>query len=93
MFGKDLVKLKGHKCDIVGKLFTALKKRSLCFFDDMTIINAPKFKGLSVLHCKQCRKVWQRDVNTANNMMTIARAIWSGEERPKVFKPKKKVSP
>ncbi|KAI9474098.1 MAG: hypothetical protein EXX96DRAFT_327994 [Benjaminiella poitrasii] len=109
MFGRDLVKLKGHRSGIACKLFAALKKReaegqlivvtidefktsitySLCFFDDMTVINTSKFKGFSVLHYKQCRKVWQRDIIATNNMMTI----WSGEGRPKVFKPKKKVSP
>lgn len=112
MFGKDAVKLKGHRCDVVGKLFRMLKRRevegtlivttideyktsktcSLCQFDDMKIINTKKFKGSGVLVCNKCPKVWQRDVNAANNMMKISEAIWSGEGRPEVFKPKKKKS-
>ncbi|EPB81929.1 hypothetical protein HMPREF1544_11350 [Mucor circinelloides 1006PhL] len=27
MFGKDAVKLKGHRCGVVGKLFRTLKRR------------------------------------------------------------------
>ncbi|KAI8968530.1 hypothetical protein BDF20DRAFT_896898, partial [Mycotypha africana] len=61
----------------------------------MQIVGAPVFKGTGVLHCKQCLKLWQRDINAAINTMTISRAVWSGVGRPSVFKPakKKKVSP
>ncbi|KAI8973427.1 hypothetical protein BDF20DRAFT_882317, partial [Mycotypha africana] len=27
---------------------------SLCFYDDMQIVDTPGFKGTGVLHCKQC---------------------------------------
>ncbi|PHZ09882.1 uncharacterized protein RHIMIDRAFT_261113 [Rhizopus microsporus ATCC 52813] len=87
MFGKDNVKLKGHRCGVVGKLFKTLKKRgaedhlivvtidefkiskicSFCSSDDVNIISTSGFKGCSVLTCKQCRKVWQRDMNAAND--------------------------
>ncbi|KAI8990951.1 hypothetical protein BDF20DRAFT_841825, partial [Mycotypha africana] len=74
IFGKDVVKLKGQICGVVGKLFATLKKReakgqlivvtidefitsktcSLCFYDDMQIVDTPGLKGTGVLHCKQC---------------------------------------
>ncbi|KAI8975334.1 hypothetical protein BDF20DRAFT_878032 [Mycotypha africana] len=61
----------------------------------MQIVNTPGFEGTGVLHCKQCLKLWQRDVNAAINRMTLSRAVWSGAVRPDAFKPakKKKVSP
>ncbi|KAI8970448.1 hypothetical protein BDF20DRAFT_880433, partial [Mycotypha africana] len=61
----------------------------------MQIVDTPGFKGTGVLHCKQCLKLWQRDINAAINMMTISQAVWSGAGRPDVFKPakNKKVSP
>ncbi|CEG78374.1 hypothetical protein RMATCC62417_12992 [Rhizopus microsporus] len=113
MFGKDNVKLKGHRCGVVGKLLKTLKKRdaedhliavtidefkaskiySFCSSGDVNIINTSGFKGCSVLNCKQCRKVWQRDINAANNMMMISETIWSGKERSDVFKPAKAQSP
>ncbi|KAI8979447.1 hypothetical protein BDF20DRAFT_869562, partial [Mycotypha africana] len=51
--------------------------------------------GTGVLHCKQCLKLWQRDINAAINRMAISPAVWYGAGRPDVFKPakKKKVSP
>ncbi|KAI7902696.1 uncharacterized protein BX663DRAFT_510162, partial [Cokeromyces recurvatus] len=74
MFGKDLVKLKGN-CH--------------CFFDKQEVINISGFKGCGVLSCPECGKVWQRDVNAALNMKTISKAVWSGQGRPDIFKPKK----
>jgi transposase len=110
MFGKDAIKLKSHRCGVLGKLFRMLKRHeakgnlivttideyktsktcSFCQFDNMKIINTKNFKGSGVLVCNKCPKVWQRNVNIANNMMKISEAIWSGEGKPKVFKPKKK---
>ncbi|KAL0094010.1 hypothetical protein F4703DRAFT_1790431 [Phycomyces blakesleeanus] len=110
IFGKDDIKLKGHRCGVAGKLYKSLKKReaedkliviiidkfktsktrSLCFFDNMKIINTKLFKGVAVVSCKQCNKVWQRDSNADKNMMSISESIWPGERRPDVFTPKKK---
>ncbi|GAA5817579.1 hypothetical protein MFLAVUS_011127 [Mucor flavus] len=39
-------------------------------------------KGHSVLVCKTCNTLWQRDVNAAKNMMTISLSIWKGMGRP-----------
>lgn len=66
--------------------FKTSKTCSSCFFDDLKVINTPKFKGKSVLACSECKKVWQRDINAATNMMTISKAVWMGEGRPAVFK-------
>ncbi|KAG0967070.1 hypothetical protein G6F25_006440 [Rhizopus arrhizus] len=104
-----MVKMKGLRCGVIGKLFATLKKReaagelivvtidefktsktcSSCFFDDLKVVKTPGFKGKGVLSCSKCKKVWQRDVNAATNMMTISEAVWMGEGRPEVFKPKK----
>ncbi|OAD77825.1 hypothetical protein PHYBLDRAFT_141686 [Phycomyces blakesleeanus NRRL 1555(-)] len=70
--------------------FKTSKTRSLCFFNDMKIIKTNPFKGVAVVSCKQCNKVWKRDSNAANNMILISKPIWSGEGRPDVFIPKKK---
>ncbi|GAA5808947.1 hypothetical protein MFLAVUS_002347 [Mucor flavus] len=42
-------------------------------------------KGHSVLVCKTCNTLWQRDVNAAKNMMKISLSIWKGMGRPKVY--------
>ncbi|CEP14429.1 hypothetical protein [Parasitella parasitica] len=65
--------------------FKTSKTCSSCFDSNLGIVKTPYFKGNSVLACPKCKKVWQRDVNAAINMMTISRAVWMGEERPEVF--------
>lgn len=109
MFGKDRVKLKGHRNGVVEKLYRTLKSKeaegqlivitideyktsktcSLCFHDDVRIISSKTFRGVGVVSCSQCSKLWQRDSNAANNMMTISKSIWSGQGRPPMFSPKK----
>lgn len=113
MFGKDNVKMKGHRSGVVGKLFKTLKKREaeghlivvtidefktskICSFyslDNMKIINTEGFRGVGVLNCKQCNKVWQRGVNAANNMMAISGSIWSGRQRTNIFRRNNSGSP
>ncbi|GAA5809410.1 hypothetical protein MFLAVUS_002818 [Mucor flavus] len=113
MFGKDAVKLKGHRCGIVGKLFRTLKRReaegrlivttidefktsktcNLCLSDGLTIIDTDNFKGVGVVCCHHCKQLWQRDINASNNMMTISKAVWSGQGRPQVFTPERNTSP
>ncbi|CEP07343.1 hypothetical protein [Parasitella parasitica] len=66
--------------------FKTSKTCSSCFDNNLGIVKTPYFKGNSVLACPKCKKVWQRDVNAAINMMTISRAVWMGEERPEVFR-------
>ncbi|KAG1139784.1 hypothetical protein G6F37_009494 [Rhizopus arrhizus] len=83
VFGKDMVKMKELRCGVIEKLFAMLKKR------EAAVVKTPDFKGKGVLSCSKCKKVWQRDVNAATNMMTISEAVRMGEGRPEVFKPKK----
>ncbi|KAG1158870.1 hypothetical protein G6F37_005402 [Rhizopus arrhizus] len=94
VIGKLFATLK--KREAAGKLivvtideFKTSKTCSSCFFDDLKVVKTPGFKGKGVLSCSKCKKVWQRDVNAATNMMTISEAVWMGEGRPEVFKPKK----
>jgi hypothetical protein len=42
-------------------------------------------KGHSVLLCKKCNTLWQRDINAAKNMMAISLSVWKGNGRPKPF--------
>ncbi|KAI8646659.1 hypothetical protein BD408DRAFT_428655 [Parasitella parasitica] len=113
MFGKDAVKLKGHRCGVVGTLFRTLKRReaegrlivttidefktsktcNLCLSDGLTIIKTDNFKGVGVVCCHHCKQLWQRDINASNNMMTISKAVWSGQGRPQVFTPERHTSP
>ncbi|KAG0814600.1 hypothetical protein G6F17_003459 [Rhizopus arrhizus] len=99
VFGKDMVKMRGLRCGVIGKLFATLKKCeaagelivvtidefktskacSSCFFDDLKVVKIPGFKGKGVLSCSKCKKVWQRDVNAATNMMTISEARFHQE--------------
>lgn len=108
MFGKDLVKLKGNRCGVTGKLWRALKKRERdggliavtideyktskacnnC--QEINLESASHTHGYSVLVCKTCNTLWQRDVNAAKNMMTIAVSTWSGNGRPCVFQRQKR---
>ncbi|KAG1248749.1 hypothetical protein G6F65_019449 [Rhizopus arrhizus] len=94
-----MVKMKGLRCGVIGKLFATLKKReaagelivvtidefktsktcSSCFFDDLKVVKTPGFKGKGVLSYSKCKKVWQRDLNAATNMMMISEAVWMGE--------------
>lgn len=85
------------KREIVGDLivvtideYNTSKTCSLCFNDEMKVLSAPGFKGVGVVDCKKCRKLWQRDINAAINMMTISKEVWSGQGRRDVFKPKKR---
>ncbi|KAG1050437.1 hypothetical protein G6F43_007287 [Rhizopus delemar] len=64
-------------------------EKNTCFFDDLKVVKTPGFKGKDVIRCSKNKKVWQRDANAATNMMTISKAVWMGEGRPEVFKPKK----
>ncbi|GAA5815083.1 hypothetical protein MFLAVUS_008589 [Mucor flavus] len=113
MFGKDAVKLKGHRCGVVGKVFGTLERReaegrlivttidefktsktcNLCLSDGLTIIDTDNFKGIGVVCCHHCKQSWQRDINASNNMMTISKAVWSGQGRPRVFTPERNTSP
>jgi hypothetical protein len=47
-------------------------------------------RGNSVLVCKACSTLWQRDVNAAKNMMDISIATWKGDGRPVAFLRKEK---
>ncbi|KAI9033688.1 hypothetical protein CLU79DRAFT_724889 [Phycomyces nitens] len=89
MFGKDAVKLKGHRCGNIkkrreakGRLivttideFKTSKTFNLCLSDALTIINTNNFKGVGVVCCHHCKQLWQRDINASNNMMTISKAV------------------
>ncbi|KAG1047748.1 hypothetical protein G6F43_009818 [Rhizopus delemar] len=108
VFGKDMVKMKGLRCGVVGKLFATLKKReaagelivvtidefktsktcSSCFFDDLKVVKTPGFKGKGVLGCCKCKKVWQRDVNAATNMMTISKPTGNNSLNRLLYKSK-----
>ncbi|KAI8987488.1 hypothetical protein BDF20DRAFT_850549 [Mycotypha africana] len=35
--------------------------------------------------CKTCGMIWQRDVNAAKNMLTIANFVWEHNGRPGIF--------
>ncbi|KAI8973291.1 hypothetical protein BDF20DRAFT_881561 [Mycotypha africana] len=35
--------------------------------------------------CKTCGIIWQRDVNAAKNMLTIANSVWEHNGRPDIF--------
>lgn len=103
MFGKDVVKLKGLRCGVVGILWRCLKKkeaagellaisideyktsRICCQCDSDSLSGISNVKGHSVLVCKTCNTLWQRDVNAAKNMMKISLSIWKGEGRPSVY--------
>ncbi|RCH93528.1 hypothetical protein CU097_009585 [Rhizopus azygosporus] len=42
-------------------------------------------KSHSILDCKICNILWNRDTNASKNMLDISWAIWRGEGRPSVF--------
>ncbi|EPB89337.1 hypothetical protein HMPREF1544_03846, partial [Mucor circinelloides 1006PhL] len=65
--------------------FKTSKTCNLCLSDGLTIIKTDKFKGVGVVCCHHCKQLWQRDVNASNNMMTISKAVWSGQGRSQVF--------
>ncbi|KAI8988141.1 hypothetical protein BDF20DRAFT_854000, partial [Mycotypha africana] len=52
MFGKDVVK-SDQLIVVTIDEFKTSKTCSLCFYDDMQIVDTPGFKGTGVLHCKQ----------------------------------------
>ncbi|KAI8984226.1 hypothetical protein BDF20DRAFT_858685, partial [Mycotypha africana] len=35
--------------------------------------------------CKTCGIIWQRDVNAAKNMLTIANSVWEHNGHPEIF--------
>ncbi|PHZ13508.1 uncharacterized protein RHIMIDRAFT_120980 [Rhizopus microsporus ATCC 52813] len=44
-----------------------------------------KKKSHSILDCKACNILWNRDANASRNMLDISWAICRGKERPSVF--------
>lgn len=100
MFGKDLVKLKGLRCGVVGKLWQCLKKREAA--GDLMVIPIDEFKTSricnkcltdsleavkhvkchSVLACKSCNTLWQRDINASKNILSTSLSVWKGNSRP-----------
>ncbi|PHZ16191.1 uncharacterized protein RHIMIDRAFT_233792 [Rhizopus microsporus ATCC 52813] len=103
MFEKDLVKIKGARCGVIGKLWKDVKKREkedglititvdelntskACNNCEKIILEpAKRTRGNSILVCKTCNTLWQRDMNAAKNMMTISLSTWRGDGRPIVF--------
>jgi len=51
-----------------------------------TLESASHIRGQSVLECKTCSTLWQRDVNAAKNMLSISMNVWMGAGRPAEFK-------
>jgi transposase len=45
-----------------------------------------KTPNVTVLVCKHCETVWNRDVNASKNMLNIATAIWKNLGRPVQYK-------
>lgn len=104
MFNKDIVKLKGIRCGVVGILWRCLKKREAA--GDLLVVPIDEYltsqvcsscqtrtledhgdvKGKSVLVCKTCNTLWQRDINAAKNMMSISLSVWNGQGRPQIFR-------
>jgi hypothetical protein len=68
--------------------YNTSKVCSGCGEKDMKV--APKTKGVGVLQYAKCKIIWNRDLNAAKNMRIASNAIWSGNERPQIYKPKKK---
>ncbi|KAG2202266.1 hypothetical protein INT46_009992, partial [Mucor plumbeus] len=51
-----------------------------------TLYKASHTGGFGVLVCKTCKTLWQRDVNTFKNIMSIASSIWNQDGSPTAFK-------
>ncbi|KAI9275005.1 hypothetical protein EDC94DRAFT_591774, partial [Helicostylum pulchrum] len=81
IFGKDLVKLKGLRCGVVGILsIDGFKAARICNKRSADSLNPAKnVKGQSVLVCKNCNTLWQRDVNASKNILSISLSIWKGD--------------
>ena len=45
-----------------------------------------ELKGCSVLVCKACKTLWQRDINACKNMLSISLSIWNGRGRPSKYR-------
>ncbi|KAL0078519.1 hypothetical protein J3Q64DRAFT_1764996 [Phycomyces blakesleeanus] len=97
MFSKDGVKLRGHRCGVVGKLYKVLKKQET--EGQLIVITISEFKASKT--CSLCffgdKKIIKQNRLKVlplylenNNMISISKSIWSGEGRPDVFIPKKK---
>ncbi|KAI8987807.1 hypothetical protein BDF20DRAFT_998371 [Mycotypha africana] len=86
MFGKDVVKLEGQRCGVVGKPFATLKKREAK--GQLMVVTIDEFKTSKTCSLRFYGYSWIQG-------MTLSRAVWYGAGRPDVFMPakKKKVSP
>lgn len=49
------------------------------------IVTADGIRHNGVQECKNCRTLWDRDVNASKNMFYIAKNIWDGHGRPNEF--------
>jgi transposase len=69
--------------------FMTSRIRSICYEDSLKKVDA--VKGHSVLGCQNCKKLGQKDINAAKNILLIPLLIWNGNGRPEVFSPKARI--
>ncbi|KAG2198248.1 hypothetical protein INT46_009027, partial [Mucor plumbeus] len=86
MFYRTLKKREKERELVVVSIdeFKTSRICNICKAD--TLYKASRTRGFGVLVCKTCKTLWQRDVNTSKNMMSIASSIWNRDGRPTAFK-------
>jgi hypothetical protein len=71
--------------DLVVPIDEFKTSKNCCWCETDALDSVSGVKGDSVLVCKTCTTLWQRDVNAAKNMMKISFAIWKGLGRPEAY--------
>ena len=62
---------------------------NICYEDSLKKVDG--VKGYSVLGYQNCKALWQRDINSAKNMLLVSSLTWNGSGRPEIFFPKARV--
>jgi transposase-like protein len=72
--------------DLIAVTIDEHKTSRICNYCKTDSLESVKgIRGSSILVCKTCKILWQRDINASKNMMSISLAIWKGKGRPSAF--------
>src|SRR4051794_10331243 len=76
--------MKGKKTGVLRVLFRALRHHDC--LGHLVLVKVPEYRSSKMLSCNNCDTVWNRDVNAARNLWSIAyHMAMNGNQTPEVF--------
>ena len=81
------VKRREAAGDLIAVTIDEYKTSKVCnACNNDPLARMSELKGCSVLVCKACKTLWQRDINACKNMLSISLSIWNGRGRPSKYR-------